>query len=357
MKRLLVALVARVPARVQTKLLVALLVMVALLIIVGAVGLRSLSSVNQQTEELITLQRKIAAYRRLQLESTNQLYSVASALLVPEERTLDATLRQLNQFDYDLDWLQFVAKEEAELIGQIRQDYERFVAVVTQTVGLIRGGQVGAAREMQLAKARPLADRLESATVKLVNIAEADIVASIAASRIAITLRFIFALLYGDSRLGQAGRWIEVDFVDNGPGIPPDVLPRIFEPFFTTKTTGSGLGLAVSYGIIERNGGQLSVNSMPGQGTRFNVRLPVADDGASQADSFLVTVQNAAPLLDIGGDQLATEGEVVSLPPATFRDPGTLDTHSAIINWGAASSTVRFTSSAVRASSNCSTSA
>ncbi|OFZ99477.1 MAG: hypothetical protein A2Z64_04030 [Betaproteobacteria bacterium RIFCSPLOWO2_02_67_12] len=183
MKRLLVALVARVPARVQTKLLVALLVMVALLIIVGAVGLRSLSSVNQQTEELITLQRKIAAYRRLQLESTNQLYSVASALLVPEERTLDATLRQLNQFDYDLDWLQFVAKEEAELIGQIRQDYERFVAVVTQTVGLIRGGQVGAAREMQLAKARPLADRLESATVKLVNIAEADIVASIAASK------------------------------------------------------------------------------------------------------------------------------------------------------------------------------
>ena len=47
-----------------------------------------------------------------------------------------------------------------------------------------------------------------------------------------------------------------------------------------------------------------------------------------------MTVQNAAPLLDIGGDQLATEGEVVSLPPATFRDPGTLDTHSAIINWG-----------------------
>ena len=56
------------------------------------------------------LQRKIAAYRQLQHDTTGQLYSVASALLVPDDRTLDATLRQLNQFGYDLDRLQFVAQ-------------------------------------------------------------------------------------------------------------------------------------------------------------------------------------------------------------------------------------------------------
>ncbi|HEY4688174.1 MAG TPA: GAF domain-containing protein [Anaerolineae bacterium] len=82
------------------------------------------------------------------------------------------------------------------------------------------------------------------------------------------------------SRLDESGEWVEVDFVDNGPGIPPDVVPHIFEPFFTTKTTGSGLGLAVSYGIIERSGGRLSVDSQAGQGARFNVRLPAVGNGS-----------------------------------------------------------------------------
>ena len=53
-----------------------------------------------------------------QHDTTGQLYSVSSALLIPEERTLDATLRQLNQFGYDLDRLQFVARDEVELLGR-----------------------------------------------------------------------------------------------------------------------------------------------------------------------------------------------------------------------------------------------
>ena len=77
------------------------------------------------------------------------------------------------------------------------------------------------------------------------------------------------------SRLDESGDWVEVTLTDTGPGIPIDVLPHIFEPFFTTKNTGSGLGLALSYGIIERHGGLLTVNSRPGEGTAFSVRLPV----------------------------------------------------------------------------------
>jgi len=178
-----VSFVARVPARVQTKLLVAFLTIAALLVITGAGGLRELSGVNERTEELIKLQRKIEAYRQVQHDTTGQLYSVSSALISSDERTLDSTLRQLNQFGYDVDRLEFVAKDEAELIDQFRGDYNRFIEVVTKVVELIRGGRTAEARQTQLQQATPLADQLERLTNQLVNKAEADMVAGIEASK------------------------------------------------------------------------------------------------------------------------------------------------------------------------------
>jgi signal transduction histidine kinase len=166
---------------VHAKLLVAFLIIVLLLIIVGAVGLQVLSGVNRRGDDVVKLQRKIAAYRQLQHDTTSQLYSVSSALVVPEDRTLDATLRQLNQFGYDLDRLQFVAKDEVELFAQVRDDYEKFIGVVTHVVQLIRGGKVTEGRELQMTQAGPLADRLERVTNQLVNRAEADMVASVEA--------------------------------------------------------------------------------------------------------------------------------------------------------------------------------
>jgi signal transduction histidine kinase len=179
----LVGLVARVPARVQFKLLAAFLASAALLIMMGAVGLQLLSGVNQRTEELIKLQRKIEAYRQVQHDTTTQLYSVSAAMLASDEATLLSTLRQLNQFGYDVDRLQFVAKDEVELLGQFRQDYDRFVEIVTQVVELIRARRPAEARELQATKATPLADRLERLTNQLVNKAEADMVAGIEASK------------------------------------------------------------------------------------------------------------------------------------------------------------------------------
>jgi signal transduction histidine kinase len=70
---------------------------------------------------------------------------------------------------------------------------------------------------------------------------------------------------------------VEIEVADNGKGIAPDVLPKIFDPFFTTKDIGkgTGLGLAIAYQIVEAHGGRISVDSKPGAGTRFTVRLPV----------------------------------------------------------------------------------
>ncbi len=69
---------------------------------------------------------------------------------------------------------------------------------------------------------------------------------------------------------------------DNGPGIPPHVLPNIFHPFFTTKGVGvgTGLGLYISYEIVKKHGGEIIVDSAPGQGTQFRVELPfIAETG------------------------------------------------------------------------------
>jgi two-component system NtrC family sensor kinase len=75
------------------------------------------------------------------------------------------------------------------------------------------------------------------------------------------------------------GGSVECVLEDSGHGIPQEDLPRIFEPFFTTKGNhGTGLGLAVSWGIVAAHGGVLEVQSEPGQGTRFTLRLPHAAD-------------------------------------------------------------------------------
>ena len=89
---------------------------------------------------------------------------------------------------------------------------------------------------------------------------------------------------------------IYVDIRDDGPGIPPDVLPRLFEPFYTTKEAGkgTGLGLSISDKIIRSHGGTISVVSEVGVGTTFTIAMPVrgaaikiapGDDTPSSRDS------------------------------------------------------------------------
>src|SRR5690242_20773410 len=68
---------------------------------------------------------------------------------------------------------------------------------------------------------------------------------------------------------------LQLQFKDNGMGMPDDVKQKIFEPFFSTKGAhGTGLGLSVSYSIIERHSGSISVVSEPGSGTNFTIDLP-----------------------------------------------------------------------------------
>jgi signal transduction histidine kinase len=72
-----------------------------------------------------------------------------------------------------------------------------------------------------------------------------------------------------------------VSVADDGCGIPPEVIDRIFDPFFTTKPVGvgTGLGLGIAHQIVSSHGGEIQVESTPGTGTVFRVRLPIALPG------------------------------------------------------------------------------
>lgn len=73
------------------------------------------------------------------------------------------------------------------------------------------------------------------------------------------------------------GAWVCIDVADTGAGIAPENIKKIFDPFFTTKPVGqgTGLGLSLSYGIVKKHGGEISVSSQVGVGTTFRVQLPV----------------------------------------------------------------------------------
>jgi len=78
--------------------------------------------------------------------------------------------------------------------------------------------------------------------------------------------------------MDEAGHkdYIEVKIADTGQGIAKEELSRIFEPFYTTKgQSGTGLGLAVTWGIINNHNGTIDVESEPGKGTTFIVHLPL----------------------------------------------------------------------------------
>jgi hypothetical protein len=70
-----------------------------------------------------------------------------------------------------------------------------------------------------------------------------------------------------------------VEISDTGVGIDPENVAKIYDPFYTTKGVGrgTGLGLAVSYGIVQEHSGHISVNSVPGRGTTFRIILPTAN--------------------------------------------------------------------------------
>ena len=87
-----------------------------------------------------------------------------------------------------------------------------------------------------------------------------------------------------------------LDVIDTGAGMPDDVQMKIFDPFYSTRPGGSGLGLPTTRKIIEAHGGTIEVDSLPGKGSRFSIRLPEPANLGDSRRSCLPTCENSLPL-------------------------------------------------------------
>ena len=101
------------------------------------------------------------------------------------------------------------------------------------------------------------------------------------------------------------GARIGISIRDYGCGIPADVLPRIFDPYFTTKPGGSGLGLATAYAIVAKHGGNLSVESKPGDGTTFTIDLPASPEVPAPEAAMAALMQAGTGRLLVMDDEAA----------------------------------------------------
>ena len=117
----------------------------------------------------------------------------------------------------------------------------------------------------------------------------------------------------------ESGDTAQIEFTvrDTGRGIAPDVLERIFEPFFTTKPDGTGLGLAVTYAIVQAHGGQITVDSAPG-GTTFRVVLRGAPPPEDDAPAAAVSSGRRLDVLFVEDDEAVAAGVLLLLELECF---------------------------------------
>jgi two-component system cell cycle sensor histidine kinase/response regulator CckA len=118
-----------------------------------------------------------------------------------------------------------------------------------------------------------------------------------------------------------AGRYVRLSVRDSGTGIDSETMPHIFEPFFTTKERGkgNGLGLATVYGIVKQSGGYIEAKSCPGEGSTFDVYLPVVEGEAElpklappsasrSGGQTILVVEDEESLRDVAREVLESSG-------------------------------------------------
>ncbi|MCA1979466.1 MAG: HAMP domain-containing histidine kinase, partial [Thiobacillus sp.] len=160
----------------------------------------------------------------------------------------------------------------------------RLKPLVSQTVGFVRG-EVPATATVDICIADDLvvladAQRLQQALLNLIRNA-LQAVGPNGQVRVSAARHPVAPALAGTALgrgCGDAGPLVEIRVEDDGPGVAPELLPRVFDPFFTTKDVGQGMGLGlfVAEEIVDAHDGCIAVESVPGQGACFLIRLPDA---------------------------------------------------------------------------------
>ncbi len=234
-----------------------------------------------RTEKLASMGRLVAGIAH---EINNPVNAVINTL-----GPLEEALREMAGAK-DAAAVASASKDAQEMLSVVQRGAARSKAIVQALHNYSRGDEE---KPREVALARSIDDTLDLLRHRLKNIrVEKQIDPAIRLTGFAGQVDQVFmnlitnaAQAIGERERGgtihisaaRSGGTVEVAIADDGPGIPPEVVPRIFDPFFTTKDVGegSGLGLSIVHGIVERHGGRIQVQSRLGEGTTFRVTLPV----------------------------------------------------------------------------------
>ncbi|MHA3736492.1 ATP-binding protein [Pseudomonas sp. Eth.TT006] len=218
-----------------------------------------------------------------QLLEMLDVYHTASQTMAPDTQAQLQQLREKTEVDYLREDVPALIRESQDgigRVGQIVKDLKDFSRVDNQqqwqfadlqhgidsTLNIVASELKYKADVVKEYQPMPQVECLPSQINQVVMNLVVNAAQAMGPERGTITLR-----------TGQQDEMAWIEVADNGCGIAQETLQKIFDPFFTTKPVGqgTGLGLSLSYGIVKKHGGQITVNSAPGAGTTFRVELPL----------------------------------------------------------------------------------
>lgn len=230
-----------------------------------------------ESQAIIARQEKLASLGVLAAgvahEIRNPLTAIKFRLFSLKKSLADASQEDANVIADEIirlerivrDFLQFARPSDPELVAIPARR-------VLQEVGdLLRPQLEKSAIELKLEADESLWVRADIQQIKqvLINLVQ-NSAESIGRGGV-VTLR---AFAQGNGARKNSSASVALEVADTGKGIPPEVQKRLFDPFFTTKAAGTGLGLPIAAGIIEKHGGHLSYQTAPNRGTTFRIVLP-----------------------------------------------------------------------------------
>ncbi|MFB3816259.1 MAG: PAS domain S-box protein [Candidatus Methylomirabilales bacterium] len=247
---------------------------------------RSYESLQHAQDEMIRSE-KLRALGQMAAGVAHELNNVLAIILGQAE------LLRLRATDPELEAaltpLETAAADGAHVVRRLQDFARQRTTVPLAPVGL----DAVAAEALQLTRPRWKDEPERRGTAIQVRTALTDLPAvlgcapEIREALINVILNAVDAMPNGGAltlRGGQRDGWVEVQVSDTGTGMPEEVRRRVFDPFYTTKGgQGTGLGLSVVHGIMERHGGRIEVASAPGQGTRFTLCFRPAPAGTPDA--------------------------------------------------------------------------